>query len=274
MQASSRPDEPARAPALGALLALFAASALPAQGGAQDPRVLAKALRSAHEQYAQAKRDISTEREAWRKGKQTLETQVEVIRTEVSAFEARIAEARESIVTAEKKTGELKQEKASLEQVSGLLEERITALEERTKALLARVPEALADSVQLISQRLPDNDQEREEISLSVRYQNVIGVLNPIDKWNREVKVLDEQRDLPNGTTVSVTVIYVGLAQAYYVGGKGPDGAPNVAGTGTSSEEGWRWTPQNDLAADVATAVSVYRNEQLARLVQLPVSIL
>lgn len=270
----SAPVHAARVPALSALLALIAAPAIVAQRGAQDPQVIAKELRSAHAEYALAKRTLSEEREAWRKGKQTLETQIEVVNSEVAAFEARITEARESIATTDKKVGELQQEKVELEQVSELLEQRISALEDRTKALLKRVPKALADSVALISQRLPNNDQEREDISLSVRYQNVIGVLNPIDKWNREVKVLDEQRDLPNGKTVSVTVIYVGLAQAFYVGGKGPDGAPNVAGTGTSSEDGWRWTPQNDLAADVATAVSVYRNEQLARLVQLPVSIL
>ena len=279
MQAPSRPRETsstraARVSALPVLLALSVVAALPAQGDAQDPKVLAKALRSAHAEYALAKRTLSEEREAWRKGKQTLETQVEVVLSEVAAFEGRIAEARKSIATAEKKTGELQAEKATLERVSKLLEERISELEERAKALLQRVPKALADSVSLISQRLPNNDQEREDISLSVRYQNVIGVLNPIDKWNREVKVLDEQRELPNGKTVSVTVIYVGLAQAYYVGGKGPDGRPTVAGTGTSSADGWRWTPQDDLAADVATAVSVYRNEQLARLVQLPVSIL
>jgi len=284
MQASLRPREP-RSPrtarrafqALLTPLALAAASLagpLAAQGAGADPQEVARSLRSAHAEYALAKRTISEEREAWRKGKQTVETQIEVLNSEIAAFEGRIAEAKKSIETTEKKTAEQNRKKASLEQVSKLLEARIAALEERTRALLVRVPAPLAAAVEPISQRLPDNDEEREKLSLSVRYQNVIGVLNPIDKWNREVKVMDEQRDLPNGKTVSVTVIYVGLAQAFYVGGKGVDGKPNLAGTGTASEDGWRWTPQNELAADVATAVAVYRNEQLARLVQLPVSIL
>lgn len=259
-----------------ALLIYFVllAPRLAAQQGVQDPTELAKAMRSAHAEYSLAKRTISEEREAWRKGRQTLETQVQVLNGEIGSFEQRIAEAKKSIEATDKKYGELEKEKAELERVSKILEERITKLEERTLALLKRVPEPLATNVEPISQRLPENDEQRKELSLSIRYQNVIGVLSPIDKWNREVRVENERRDLSSGKSVSVTVIYIGLAQGYYVGGKGPDGKPNIAGVGTSTDDGWRWTPANELAADIATAVSVYRNEQLARLVQLPVSIL
>ena len=261
-------------PALLIPFALLAPQLAAQEGGAQDPAALAKAMRSAHKEYALAKRTISEEREAWRKGKQTVETQIQVLTGEYDSFVKRIEEAKKSIATAEKKYGELEKEKAELERVSKILEERITKLEERTLALLKRVPEPLALNVKPISQLLPTNAEEREKLSLSQRYQNVMGVLNPIDKWNTEVKLETERRDLPSGKSVSVTVIYVGLAQAYYVGGKGPDGKPNIAGVGTSTEDGWRWTPSNELAGDVAKAVSIYRNEQLAALVQLPVSIL
>ncbi|MFN3244277.1 MAG: DUF3450 family protein [Planctomycetota bacterium] len=261
-------------PALLISLALSAPQLTAQQGGAQDPAELAKAMRSAHAEYALAKRTISEEREAWRKGKQTLETQIQVLNGEYESFVERIAEAKKSIEAADKKYGELEKQKAELERVTKVLEQRITKLEQRTLALLERVPAPLALNVQTISQLLPENDEQREKLSLSVRYQNVMGVLNPIDKWNREVKLENERRDLPNGKSVSVTVLYVGLAQGYYVGGKGPDGKPNIAGVGTSTADGWRWTPSNELAADIAKAVSIYRNEQLAALVQLPVSIL
>ena len=102
----------------------------------------------------------------------------------------------------------------------------------------------------------------------------MIGCLNAIDKWNREVTVGSERRDLPNGKSVSVTVLYIGLAQGYYVGGPDAEGKPTIAGVGVAAKDGWRWTPANELAKDVQLAVSVYRNEVLARLVQLPVSIL
>ena len=258
-----------------ALLAALSAAPLAAQASApQDPAALQKAIRSAHAEYALARRTISEEREAWRRGKQTLETQIQVLRGELGSFTTRIEEARRSIAAPDAKFGELDTEKARLQQVSSLLEQRITRLEQRALALLKRAPAPLAAAVRPISQRLPETDEQRGRLSLSERYQNVIGVLNPIDKWNREVRLENERRDLPNGTSVSVTVLYVGLAQAYYVGGKGPDGAPNLAGVGTATADGWRWTQQNDLAETVQTAVSIYRNEQLARLVQLPVSIL
>jgi len=261
-------------PALLIPFALLAPQLAAQEGGVQDPTELAKAMRSAHAEYALAKRTISEEREAWRKGKQTVQTQIQVLTGEISSFEARIAEANKSIEATDKKYGELAKQKVALEKVSKVLEARITKLEQRTLALLKRVPAPLALNVKPISQRLPEDDKQRAELSLSERYQNVIGVLNRIDKWNTEVKLENERRDLPNGKSVSVTVIYVGLAQAYYVGGKGPDGKPNIAGVGTSTDDGWRWTPSNELAADVQKAVSIYRNEQLAKLVQLPVSIL
>ena len=262
-----------QAPAALWISCVLSASDLNAQSEGQSPREIAAALRSAHAEYAEAKRTISAEREAWRKGKQTLATQIEVLTSEIAAFEARIKEAKKSIETTEAKSAELQATRAKLTRVSELLEARITKLEVRAKALLKRVPQPLADSVAVIAQRIPNDDKEREAMSLSVRYQNVIGVLNPIDKWNREVKVTSEQREQADGRAVSVTVIYIGLAQAYYVGGKGAKGEPTVAGTGVSSEEGWRWTPQNELAADIATAVAVYRSEQLARNVLLPVTI-
>jgi len=276
-----RPRHLARraAPLALALAVVASAPDAAAQSGGQQPRTvedpaaIAKTVRAAHAEYALAKRTISEERAAWQKGKQTLEAQVQVLEGEIQSFEARIAEANKSIEAADGKYGELEQQKARLERVSKLLEERITRLEERTRALLRRVPEPLARNVKPISQRLPESDEERAKLSLSERYQNVIGVLNPIDKWNREVRIENERRDLQGGRSVSVTVLYIGLAQGYYVGGKGPDGKPNLAGVGVPTPDGWRWTPADSLAPDVSKAVSIYRNEQLARLVRLPVSI-
>ena len=70
---------------------------------------------------------------------------------------------------------------------------------------------------------------------------------------------------IPTFETVTILFFFDSPERGFY---------QHQAGTGTASADGWRWTPQNELAADVATAVAVYRNEQLARLVQLPVSIL
>jgi hypothetical protein len=138
------------------------------------------------------------------------------------------------------------------------------------------LPEPLVERVEPLSQRLPKTAEEAaaSKLSLSERYMNVIGVLNDIAKWNREVTVATEVRTMTDGSQVQVAVIYVGLGQAWYAGGEGKDGKPTVAGTGTSTATGWTWKPANELAADIDKVIAIYKNEQLATLVRLPVQIL
>lgn len=240
---------------------------------AQTPNPHVETTRAALSQWVQAKRTISAEREAWRRGKQTLTSQIDVVRREIEVLTKRIEEARKSITDAEKKRGELDAERAERRKVSSLMVERIGNLEDRTQTLLPRVPEALAANLAMISQRLPKTDEQREALSLSSRYQNVIGVLNGIDKWNRVVTLNSEIRELSTGRSVAVSVLYIGLGQAYYVGEPGKDGKATIAGIGIASPTGWLWRESNDLAQSIQKAVSIYKNEGLATLVRLPVQI-
>ena len=120
---------------------------------------------------------------------------------------------------------------------------------------------------------MPKNDEQRQQLSLSARYQNVIGVLNAVDKWNRAVTLKSEIRELGTGGSVEVSVLYVGLGQGYYVGAPGKDGKATIAGVGIASPTGWNWRETNDLAPAIQRAVSIYKNEGLAALVRLPVQI-
>lgn len=240
---------------------------------AQSPDSSIEVTRTALKKWVEAKRTISAEREAWRKGKQTVGAQIDVVKREIEALNKRIAEARKSIADAETKHGELDHERAERKKVSESLVARIDALEQRTMQLLPRVPEALANRVKPISQRLPANAEQQKALSLSVRYQNVIGVLNAIDKWNRVVTCSSELRELGTGRSVEVSVLYIGLGQAYYCGGIGKDGKATLGGVGLASPKGWIWREANDLASAIQRAVGIYNNEGLAKLVQLPVQI-
>ena len=240
---------------------------------AQSPESSIEVTRTALAKWVEAKRTISAEREAWRKGKQTIGAQIDVVKREIESLNKRIAEAKKSIADAETKHGELDRERADRTKVSESLVARIDSLEERTKKLLPRVPEALATKVKPISQRLPNNEEQQKALSLSVRYQNVIGVLNAIDKWNRVVTLNSELRELGTGRSVEVQVLYIGLGQAYYCGGIGKDGKASLGGVGLASPKGWMWREANDLAPAIQRAVGIYNNEGLAKLVQLPVQI-
>jgi hypothetical protein len=262
-----------RYPASLLTLLLGAVAMLGNNVAAQEPATPVAIARETLSQWVATKRIISEEREAWRRGKQTMASQMDVVRREIDALNARIEAAKSGIADAEKKFGELEAERAARKLVSKSLVERIASLEERTRQLLPRVPAPLAENVAPISQRLPANEEQREKLSLSARYQNVIGVLNAIDKWNRAVTLKSELRELSSGRTVEVSVLYMGLGQGYYVGAPGKDGKATIAGVGIASPTGWTWREANDLAPAIQRAVSIYKNEGLASLVRLPVQI-
>ena len=145
----------------------------------------------------------------------------------------------------------------------------VNALEERVRALLPRLPPPLRDRVKPLSQRLPDPEKSTEiKLSLSERFQNIVGILNEVNKFDREITTTSEIRSLPDGSSAEATALYFGIGQAYYASNTG-----NVAGTGTSSEKGWIWRPANDAAGRIAEAIAILKNEKVAAFVQLPVDI-
>jgi hypothetical protein len=111
-------------------------------------------------------------------------------------------------------------------------------------------------------------DPEESKLSLGERFQNIIGILNEVTKFNREITVRSEVRTLPDGSSAEVTAMYVGIGQAYYVNAAG-----DIAGVGTASAEGWIWTPTNEAAAKIMDAIAILNNEKVADFVQLPVTI-
>jgi hypothetical protein len=63
-------------------------------------------------------------------------------------------------------------------------------------------------------------------------------------------------------------VVYVGLGQAFFASGNG-----RVAGTGAATADAWVWRQANELAPSVLQTIAVFKNEQPATFVQLPVQV-
>lgn len=81
-------------------------------------------------------------------------------------------------------------------------------------------------------------------MSLSERFLNVVGVLNEVNKFQREVTVTSEVRKLAEtGSSAEVTAVYVGIGQGYYTTANGKS-----AGIGNATATGWEWTPNNAAA--------------------------
>ncbi len=244
--------------------ALACAAALPAQEAAAN-RV--EATRTALAKWVDTNRLLSKEKQDWALGKEALTSRLDVMQREIDGLKQRNTEAEASIAATDQKRGELQTENDAKKASEQKLVERIAELERRTTALLPRLPEPLRQLVQPLSQRLPKGD-EAAKLSLGERYQNVIGILNEVQKWNREVKIASEVRTLPNGTNLEVTVLYLGLGQAWYVSADGKH-----AGIGGATGDAWTWRPADEHAADVLGAIAVYRSEKLASFVRLPIQI-
>lgn len=221
--------------------------------------------RTTLEQWVETRSILSKEARDWTIAKEALAARMDVVKREIVAAQRRIADAEASIDDAEGKRRELLATSDRLKAASMVLEQQLETLEQRVQRLLPRLPDPLRERVRPLSQQLA---QPRDDARLSLRYANLIGILNEVHKWNRELTVTSEVRAMPDGSSVEVTVLYVGLGQAYYAGAGG-----RVAGVGVATADAWLWRQQNELAPTIQQAIAVFRNERPAAFVQLPAQV-
>ena len=251
-------------------LALLAGSTLMTLGqhsraqGDDDP---VASSRTVLEQWVETERLLSKEKRDWVLGRESLNERIGLVEREIASFQERIEEAKGSIAEADKKREELMAENERLKEATSSLVDTIAGLEGRVRALLPRLPEPIQDKVKPLSQRLPEEGAESKD-SLSVRFQNVVGILSQVNKYHREIHVETEVRDIGGGRQAEVATLYLGLSQGYYVSNDG-----TAAGRGTSTADGFEWTPQNDAAAEIAEAIRIMKSEAPASFVRLPITI-
>lgn len=250
---------------LGAALVIgVGASLLTATTPTPPPTQDVVDTRDVLEKWVETERAISAERRDWVLGKELLTDRVGLVRDEIDALRTSIAEATESIVAADEKRNELLAENAELEAASASLEEIVVELEGRVRSLLVQLPPPIVDRVSVLSVRLPKAGEETTA-SLGVRFQNIVGILNEVNKFHGEVALYSEVRELEDGTSAEVATLYIGIGQAYYVTGDGLH-----AGFGRGGSGGWAWTPANDAAPDIARAIQIFESESPADFVPLP----
>jgi hypothetical protein len=257
-----------RASCITALLAAsIAAPAAAAEEPAGKETASLESTRSTLARWMETQQIISREKKDWQTARDLLEQRIALLEGEIAAQESRLAEARETAGGVDSKRRELLAENAALKAATATLVKSIAGLEERTLRLLNSLPEPLLEKVAPLSRRIP-RDPSSTEVSLGERFQNVIGILNEVNKFNREVSVASEIRMLPGGETAEVKVLYLGLGQAYFVTSGGA-----LAGVGRPSAEGWEWSQADELSGRIAQAIAILQAEQVPAFVPLPVEI-
>ena len=226
-----------------------------------------ESTRTALEKWVETRRAISQEKQDWALSKEMLNERIELVQREITSLQDKIDQAKQGITEADTKRAELVEENEKLKEASETLKGIIVKIEARTIELNKRLPNPLSEHIRPLSQLLPA-DPSQTKLSISQRFQNVIGILNEINKFNREITPTSEVRTLADGSAAEVTTVYIGLGQAYYVGANG-----TVAGVGRPSENGWSWEPVNDAAGEITDVISIMKNEKVASFVPLPVKV-
>jgi len=241
---------------------LLVTLALPAQQEASGQIV--ETTRTAIEKWVEARSVLGKEKRDWLIGRDLVQARLQLVQREIEGVRSRIAEAEKNTTEADQKREELVAENQRLADAAKGLQESIGTLEERTRKLLLRLPEPLREKVKSVSQRLPEPGVATK-LALSERYLTVVGVLNEVNKFQREVTVTSEVRALGDGTTAEVTAIYLGISQGYYATNNG-----KAAGMGTATATGWEWTPANQEAPRILQMIAILKSEQPAAFVPVP----
>ncbi|AQT68794.1 hypothetical protein STSP2_01967 [Anaerohalosphaera lusitana] len=219
------------------------------------------------EKWVETERLISEEKQKFRLASEMLEERISLVKNEIKSLKDKISETEDSIAEADKKRKEMVEENEKLKETSTFMTDTATDLEGRCKDLIKRLPNPIKDRIRPLSQRLPE-DPAKTDLSLSKRFENVIGILNEVDKFNREVTAVSEIRDLTDGSSIEVSTLYLGLGQAWYTNADG-----DIAGISVPAEDGWQWQQDNTIALNVKEAIAVLNNEKVAEFIELPVKV-
>ena len=178
----------------------------------------------------------------------------------------KIKQAETGVDEAKRKRDEQAAENEQLKAVGTQLTGSATALEEQLRKLAKVLPDPVMTKVQPLFQRMPA-DPAKTKVSVAERFQNVLGILNEVNKSNNEISVGYEVHNLADGKPAEVKSVYIGLAEAYYLSATGE------AGTISPTADGWKWTSSNGIARDVLNTLEIIQGKQTAAFVPLPVKV-
>lgn len=218
-------------------------------------------------QWMETERIISEEATQWESEKAVLEDMISLMEADKSSLQEKIESANELSSAADEERAAILEEKEALEKAGDAYKAIITEAEAKTRVLIPMLPEPFKQEIKPLIVRIPEDSAETS-LSLSQRTQNVVGILSQVDKFNSGVTYLSEIRKIDNGQNMEVHTLYFGLAIAYFVDTQG-----STAGFGNPGADGWEWTTDPSLAADVQKLLSVYQQTAQAEFIDLPVAI-
>ncbi len=233
---------------------------------AQSPLTPLTEVRSSLEKWVETRQLISKTKSDWISDKEMLEQSVALLERELRGVEESISKVSTNNTHAASERS-LTEAQLTTSQESLARSKAFTEhFEPRILALLPRLPSPLQDILKPLVARIPTSASTK--MPPTERVQVVIGILNELDKFNNAVTLFSEKQRNSKGDEIAVETVYVGLGAAYFVNDSG-----DFAGLGVPGPKGWEWTVKPECGPRVRDVIRIYRNEQTARFISLPVSI-
>ncbi len=199
---------------------------------------------------------IAKEELDWKLGKEVLGNRVAFLEAQIKDLEDKSKEEQGKITSADEERDKKLKEAEGLTAADEVTKARIRGLEARVLKLLPSLPAPLAEKVGPLAERLPKPEMKDEEIrmSVSVRYANVLGILNEVNKFHGDVFVGPERRKISTGAEAEVETLYFGISSACYAGS---GETAKEAGYGTSGPTGWEWSAKPEQAEAIAQVIKI-----------------
>lgn len=259
----------ASALSLAAILSLAAAEAAsqsPKGASPGDAKPSLEETRLAMDKWIETQQIISKERKEWQQGKEILAGRLDLVKKEIDSLDGKIKQAQTGISETDDKRKELLAQDDEAKAAGAQLTEKVAGMEEKMRTLFKQLPDPIQTKLRPLFQRIPE-DPAKTRVSAAERFQNILGILNELDKANNEISVNYEVHTLADGKPSEVQAIYIGLGQAYYVSARGE------AGIGRPSPDGWKWEPSKTSALDIVTTLDILQGKHTPAFVPMPVKI-
>lgn len=237
-----------------------------------DPLEIAS---QALEEHYKLQRVIAKERRDWEIVKAMKTAEIDLLTQQINELELKKSEQTGEMKEKATAFDKLREELAELEDVTKVQYDQIEDLEKRLRQAIPLLPKYLSqgDQFSQLLERLPEPGKKREDVkaSISDRYVAVMGILKLINKFNAAPTIVEEPRQIgPDGPEVMTTTMYLGLAQAYFVGQGVNSGQ---AGVGVPGEDGWTWIPMNEKAKEIDRVIRLGQGEGEAAYIPIPIQI-
>ena len=241
------------------ILSVFAASLL--GSGAQTAGDEAKIaeLREAISKLVDVQTLESKERNDWQAKKASFANLLELHQRELKLLDEELAKAGKTAPAHETQTADLEAEIEALKEVRRMTSEAVARNLPRLIKLSAAFPKPLLADVETELATLKSWGGEGEPRDA---LQAMLAVIAKAEQFNRRFTRSTEVRD---GSEVQV--LYLGLAQAYYMD-KG-----NKAGVGRPGAEGWVWKSNPGIRDELRAAFEVMDKKRPPTTVTLPLKL-